>query len=133
MPLKLRRSLLVLPLAAALLPGCATIDSPMPGRGGSSFEVRGKSYDEIWRAVSATASRSLTVVEDNKDSGTLRAERGAGLTTWGEVVGIFVRPARNGAAMYTVEVQSIKRSTVQLTGQDWTQTMISGIKAELGL
>jgi hypothetical protein len=35
--------------------------------------------------------------------------------------------------MYTVEVQSIKRSTVQLTGQDWTQTMISGIKAELGL
>lgn len=131
MSLLSRRLLLVATAIGAT--GCATIDSPQPGRGGSSFEVRGKSYDDIWRAVTATASRSLTVVENNKDSGTLRAERGAGLTTWGEVVGIFVRPARNGAPLYTVEVQSLKRSTVQITGQDWTQTMISGIKAELGI
>jgi hypothetical protein len=117
---------------AFLAVGCATIDTPQPGRGGSSFEVRGKSYDEIWRAITKTASQSLTIVENNKDGGTLRAEKGVGLATWGEVVGIFVRPARNGAAVYTVEVQSIKRSMVQLTGQDWTSTMIAGIKAELG-
>ena len=117
---------------ALSISGCATIDTLQPGTGGSTFEVRGKSYDDIWKAVVNTASRSLTIVESNKGTGTLRAEKGAGMTTWGEVVGIFVRPISNGAPVYTVEVQSLKRSRVQITGQDWTLTMISGIKAELG-
>jgi hypothetical protein len=117
---------------AALISGCATIDTAQPGTGGSTFEIRGKSYDEIWKAVVTTASRSLTIVESNKETGTLRAEKGAGMTTWGEVVGIFVRPTSNGAPVYTVEVQSLKRSRLQITGQDWTTTMISGIRAELG-
>lgn len=55
------------------------------------------------------------------------------MTTWGEVVGIFVHPTSKGAPVYTVEVESLKRSSLQITGQDWTATMISGIKAELGL
>ena len=115
----------------ASISGCATIDTLQPGTGGSSFEVRGKTYDEIWKAVVRTASRSLTVVESNKEAGTLRAEKGVGMATWGEVVGVFVRPTSNGAPVYTIEVQSLKRSRGQLTGQDWTSTMISGIKAEL--
>ena len=118
-------------IVGLFISGCATIDSVQPGSGGSTFEVRGKTYDEIWKAVVRTASRSLTVVESNKETGTLRAEKGAGMTTWGEVVGIFVRPTTNGASVYTVEVQSLKRSRAQITGQDWTSTMISGIKAEL--
>jgi hypothetical protein len=61
----------------------------------------------------------------------LRAEKGVGMATWGEVVGIFVRTTSNGAPVYTIEVQSLKRSRIQITGQDWTTTMISGIKAEL--
>lgn len=124
--------LLVLSLVVVLT-GCATTDSLQPGTGGSSFEVRGRSYDEVWKAVVTVAGRSLTIVESNKQSGILRAEKGVGLTTWGEVVGIYVRPASSGAAFYTVEVQSLKRSQVQITGQDWTTTMISGIKAELGI
>jgi len=111
--------------------GCATIDSVQPGTGGSTFEVRGKNYDEIWKAVVRTASRSLTIVESNKQTGTLKAEKGVGVATWGEVVGIFVRPTSNGASVYTVEVQSLKRSRAQITGQNWTSTMVSGIKAEL--
>lgn len=113
------------------LSGCATIDSLEPGAGGATFQVRGKSYDEIWNAVVRTASHSLTIVESRKDAGTLRAEKSAGITTWGEVVGIFVRPTRNGAPVYTVEVQSLTRLSFQVTGQDWTTTMISAIQAEL--
>ncbi|MFH1932487.1 MAG: hypothetical protein ABIN18_12980 [Pseudomonadota bacterium] len=116
---------------ALSISGCATIDTLQPGTGGSTFQVHGKSYEQIWKAVVRTASRSLTIVESNKETGTLRAEKGAGMATWGEVVGIFVRPTNNGAPVYTVEVQSLKRSRVQITGQDWTTTMISGIKAEL--
>lgn len=115
------------------LAGCATTDSLQPGTGGSSFDVRGKSYEEVWKAAVTVAGRSLTIVESNKEAGILKAEKGVGLTTWGEVVGIYIRPARSGAAVYTVEVQSLKRSKAQLTGQDWTTTMVSGIKAELGI
>ncbi len=118
-------------IATNLIAGCATTDSLKPGTGGSSFEIRGKSYGEIWKAVVATASRSLTIVESNKSTGILKAEKGAGIATAGEVVGIYVIPATEGASVYTVEVQSLKRSQLQITGQDWTTTMIAGIKAEL--
>ena len=111
--------------------GCATTDSLQPGTGGSTFEVRRKSYDEIWKVVVRTASRSLAITESDKEAGSLKAEKGVGVASWGEVVGIFIRPTKNGAPEYFVEVQSLKRSTVQITGQDWTSTMISGIKAEL--
>ena len=113
--------------------GCATVNTLQPGTGGSTFEIRGKNYDEIWKAIVTTASRSLAIVESNKKTGILRAEKGAGMTTCGEVVGFFVRPTSNRAPVYTVEVQSLKRSRLQITGQDWTTTMISGIRAELGL
>jgi hypothetical protein len=75
-------------LLALCLFGCATIDSLQPGRGGSTFEIHGKTYDEVWNAAVRTASRSLTIVESDKASGTLKAEKGVGMATWGEVVGI---------------------------------------------
>ena len=81
----------------------------------------------IWKAVVTVAGRSLTIVESDKSAGVLKAEKGVGLTTWGEVVGIYVRPATGGATAYTVEVQSLKRSRAQITGQDWTTTMVSGM------
>lgn len=124
---------LIAALAMLVLTACATTDSLQPGTGGSTFEVRGKTYDDIWKAVITVAGRSLTIVENDKSAGILKAEKGGGLTTWGEVVGIYVRPASSAAAVYTVEVQSLKRSRAQITGQDWTTTMVSGIKAELGI
>jgi len=127
----MKRWITCLLFAVFFITGCATVGTLQPGAGGSTFEVRGKNYDEVWKAVVRTASRSLTIVESNKDSGVLKAEKGAGMATWGEVVGIFVHPTSNDAPVYTIEVQSLKRDRLQITGQDWTSTMISGIKAEL--
>ena len=76
---------LIAALAILVLAACATTDSLQPGTGGSTFEVRGKSYDEIWKAVVTVAGRSLTIVESDKSAGVLKAEKGVGLTTWGEV------------------------------------------------
>jgi len=114
-----------------LISGCATIDSPQPGSGGSSFSVYEKSYDDIWRAVVKIADRNLTIVNNNKEAGILRAKSNIGLFTWGEVVGIFITPTQNGSDVYTITVQSIKRSRGQITGKDWTSTLISGIQEEL--
>ena len=120
-------------LLALLATGCATTDSPQAGNGGTKFEVRGKRYDDIWRAAVKVTSQQLSIVEHNTQTGTLRAEKGVRWSSWGEVVGVFVQPARAGAPVYTVEVQSMKRSRAQITGQDWTMTIVSGIKSELGI
>lgn len=125
------KKVFVFTLTLLMLSACSTVDSLGKGRGGSTFEVKAKSYDEVWKAAVRTASRSLTIVESNKDDGVLKAEKGAGLSTWGEVVGIFITPTKNGASSYTIEIQSLKRASGQITGQDWTMTMKSGIIAEL--
>ena len=116
-----------------LISGCATIGGLQPGTGGSSFEVRGKSYGEIWKAAVHAMSSNLTIVESDKLSGTIKSEARAGLATWGEVVGLFIRPTSEGSNKYTVEVISKKRVQTQITGQDWEPSVIANIKAELGV
>ena len=128
----MRKGILVLGLLALLVAGCATIGSLQPGSG-STFEVYDKSYDEIWRAAVTVVTRSLTIVEYNKDAGTIKAEARAGLATCGEVVGVFIKPARKGEKKYTVEVLSLKRLRTQITGQNWEQTIIAGMKTELDI
>lgn len=121
-------------LAVLFISGCANIGTLQQGTGGTTIEVRGKSYDEIWKAVVKTANYRLIIVDDDKETGSLRAEKGVGRTKWGEVVTVFVRPTTPTAPVYTVEVHSLNRSSgVQLTGEDWTTTIVTGIKAELGL
>ncbi len=127
----LNKVLLSILAVMVLFGGCATKDSLIPGTGGSTFEIRGKNYNDIWKAAIKVVSSSLTITEINKDTGVIKAEKGAGITTSGELVGIFITPTIKDAKVYTIEVQSLKRSTLQITGQDWTMTMIAGIKAEL--
>jgi hypothetical protein len=126
-----RRSVLL--AMTAMLFGCATTGSLQPGTGGSTFEVRGKTYDEIYRAVVRVMRGNLTIVESSKETGTIKAESRAGMATWGEVVGVFIRPPQPGASVYIVEVQSLKRVQGQITGQDWTASVIAGIKSELDI
>lgn len=112
------KSILIL-MFVGLISGCATIGSLQPGSGGSTFEVQGKSYDEIWKASVRAMSSNLTIVESDKASGTIKSEARAGMATWGEVVGLFIRPTSAGADKYTIEVLSMKRMQTQITGQNW--------------
>lgn len=120
-------SVLVLALSLA---GCSTIDSLKPG-GGRSIKVEGATYAKLWKISNKVVSQQLTIVSSDEKKGAIKAEKGVGVTTWGEVVGVFITPAQEGAKEYTIEVVSKKRSTMQITGQDWTETIVAGIKAEL--
>lgn len=120
-------------LLLSLICACATIGSLQPGSGGSTFEVRGKSYEEIWKASVRAMSSNLTIVESDKASGSIKSEARAGMATWGEVVGLFIRPTTATADTYTVEVLSKKRVQTQITGQNWEPSVIANIKAELGI
>lgn len=124
------KKIIYLLLTIILFTGCSTINTlDADKRDGTTFEVNDKTYDEVWAAAVVTMSRSLTIVVSEKENGILKAEKGAGLTTWGEVVGVFITSL--GDDSYSVEVQSLKRSKVQITGQDWTNTIITGMKVEL--
>ncbi len=119
-------------LVLVFVSGCSTVDNLGPGRG-SSFSVNDRDYNEIWKAAVKVVGRSLTIVDSDKGSGRIRSEARAGLATWGEVIGVFISPTRSGERLYTVEVLSLKRSQMQITGQNWEPTIIAGIKAELDL
>lgn len=110
--------------------GCATIDSVRPGMG-RRIRVEGASYSKLWRAANKVVSQQLAIVSSDQNLGVIKAEKGAGLSTWGEVVGVFITPATEGAKSYEIEVVSEKRSKLQITGQNWEETIVAGIKAEL--
>ena len=120
-------------LLLCLMTACATVGSLQPGSGGSIFEVSGRSYNEIWKASVKAMSNNLTIVESDKTSGNIKSEARPGVTTWGEVVGLFIRPTTVGAETYVVEVMSLKRSQLQITGQNWAPSVIANVKAELNM
>ena len=120
-------------LMVGIITGSVTIGSLQPGSGGSTFEVHGKTYDEIWKASVRAMSNNLTIIESDRASGTIKSEARAGMATWGEVVGLFIRPTSAETDKYTVEVQSTKRMRAQVTGQNWEPSVIANIKAELGI
>lgn len=45
---------------------------------GANFEGRGKSYGEIYRSAVRAQPSNLTLVESNKEAGTIKAEARAG-------------------------------------------------------
>lgn len=124
--------LLISALALMILSGCATTDTLKPGNSGSTkFNVTGKTYEQVWKASVKAMSNNLTIVEKSKEQGYIKSEKGVGMATWGEVVGVFITPPNKEAEKYIIEVQSYKRSRLQITGQDWTQTVITNIETEL--
>jgi predicted small secreted protein len=123
-------SALIAAFCCLFVSGCNTVDSVQPGKG-QKFTVAARSYDQLWKAAVTVVSRQLTIVEESKTAGSLKAESKAGVTTHGEVVGVFIHPAGVNAGSYEIEVVSLKRDAIQITGQDWTNTIIAGIKAEL--
>jgi hypothetical protein len=98
---------------------------------GTSFTVQGHSYNEVWNAAVVAMTRQLTIVSQDKSTGEIRAEKGVGMATWGEVVGVFISPPNPSAKTFTISVDSKKRDTFQITGQDWTQNIIADMQAQL--
>ena len=110
---------------------CSTIDGLQPSDSGVTVEIRNKSYNEVWKSSVNAMSSGLAIVEINKSAGVIKSEAPAGMATWGEVVGLFVTPVTPTAEGYSIRIVSKKRSTYQITGQDWAPNIASRIRADL--
>jgi hypothetical protein len=123
----------ILWIAIMLIAGC-TSAVPAEGAGANdiTFDIQGKTYDEVWSAIESVSGQSLTITERNKAAGILKATRGVVMGPWGNDVEFSVRPAHNGAPEYLVELESTKQRASRLPTEDWANTMEYKIKAELG-
>lgn len=110
---------------------CSTIVGLQPTDNGVTVEVRNKTYNEVWKSSVSAMSSGLAIVEINKSSGVIKSEAPAGMATWGEVIGLFVTPVSPSADSYSIRIVSKKRSTYQITGQDWAPSIAARIRADL--
>lgn len=122
--------------------GCASVAGLQAGEGepGNQVQISGKTYDQVWAAAvhAVTSSTALNVVSSEKQKGEIRAEKpgSLGLLTsdYGVNVAVFILPAKPGAAVYTVEVQSMQKSGMQQFGrQDFAPGIVANIKADLNI
>jgi hypothetical protein len=130
--MRVLKGITILLLAVLLVAGCAGIDNVRPGTGeGSKFTVYRRSYDEIWNAAVSVAGQRLTLVETDKRTGMIKAE--ALDSTFGETLGIFIDPPRDGEKRYVVEVLSLLKNRPQIPGKDAEPVIIGEIKTELDI
>jgi hypothetical protein len=120
-------------VVACAISACSTLDGVEPGNDGITVYASNKTYDEVWKASVRAMSSSLAIVDSNKAQGVIKSEAPAGFATWGEVVGVFVSPPSKNASIYTIRVVSKKRSSYQITGQNWAPSVAGRIKAELDI
>jgi hypothetical protein len=124
--------IIVFLIAGLQLTGCTGIDSIRPDTGeGSKFTVYRRSYDEIWNAALSVAGQRLTLVKTDKRTGTIKAE--ALDSNFGETLGIFINPPRDGEKKYVVEVLSLLKNRPQIPGQDGEPQVIDDLKTKLDI
>jgi hypothetical protein len=112
---------------------CSTLDGIEPSDKGITIEAPNKSYDDVWKASVRAMSSGLAIVDVDKAKGVIKSEAPAGMGTWGEVVGVFISPASKSGSIYTIHVVSKKRSTYQITGQNWAPSIAARIKTDLDI
>ena len=110
---------------------CSTVAGLQPSDSGVTIVIKNKSYNEVWKSSVNAMSTSLAIVEVNKEAGVIKSEAPAGMATWGEVIGLFVTPASKPSDSYSIRIVSKKRSTYQITGQDWAPSIAARIQADL--
>lgn len=119
-------------LVVSGISACSTIGGLETSDEGITLEVSNTPYAEVWKSSVSAMSTNLAIVEINKSAGVIKSEGPAGMTTWGEVVGLFITPPGRISDSYKIHIVSKKRSKLQITGQDWAPSVAARIQADLG-
>lgn len=120
---------LCLALTACAVP--VSIDSLQPGDGGgATFEITGRTYEQVWNAARLAMSNDMTLVEAHKPTGVIKSRVVKG--TPGKVVGFFIKPTEEHARTYTVTVVSRKPLQTEFVDRTWEPSVIEDFKQALG-
>jgi hypothetical protein len=129
-PMKTIRFLSAAVLLLLLAAGCSTPKSVAQMRGQGTREVYDAGFDRAWSAaVAAAQTGDLYILNANKQTGYISATRGIRPETFGENVGIWVRPLN--PAQTEVEVVSRQKGPPVLLLRNWEQRLLANIGATL--
>lgn len=84
------------------------------------------SYENTWNASNtALVKLKLEIASENRDKGYILAQRGMGLTSYGENIAVFVRKKSDTETQ--VEVVSKKAMATNIFAPDWSEDVLNEI------
>ena len=105
-------------LSVAVLSGCSTLSSVKEAKGSGTNRLYNKPFENVWsETVETVESCGLIVVSTDKTKGEIMAEKGMTTVSYGENVGVFVKPM--GEAQTQVEVVSKRVLAANILAKDW--------------
>lgn len=130
----MKPSIVVIAFLALLLGGCATspetVKAVKAAQGQGVTRVFQATPAQVHGAVLAAAkAKGLEVVEDDAAKGELILSHGTTALSWGEKIGVFLKPA--GANGTSVEVVSKAVMETLNFPPDWPNILLDQIGAEL--
>lgn len=135
-------NLVIALFVSSFLVSCNTTNSLNGAVIGKKFYVTEHSYDEIWNAslnsMGSTRSnqvidlpKKIDVIYKNKGEGKILGNTTFSLFSYGEVVGVFINPPKNGSKEYEIEVKSEPKLEGNIAANDWKNEIIEAIKYNL--
>lgn len=117
-------------VVAALLAGCASVDSVKQAQGQGAKRTFRQPYEAVYQAaLNSAARRKLEVVEQDRAAGRLVLSNGGSWTSFGERIAVFV--TRAGERSAAVEIVSRPVGGPIGFPPDWPALMFGDIDQEL--
>lgn len=120
-------------VASALLSaGCATLGGleHVEGEGSVSY-YRAEPGPVFDASVIALSDLGLRIARFDEEAGHVAAEAGGGLWSYGEVIGVFVRPSSRDSDVCAVQVVSRKRLATNVLAKNWEADVLERVDAQL--
>jgi hypothetical protein len=118
-------------LALSLTTGCASMADATAARGTGMTHVYDQPYDTVWDALTASVKETdLSVVSEDKATGTLLAKRSMTAFSYGENVAIFVDRV-TGKVSTRVEVVNKRVLATNVTAADWDVRLFKALDTRL--
>jgi hypothetical protein len=115
-----------------LTTSCATVDGLRDSKGtGETSYYRADRETLLDASVIALRDLGLSIEDVREDEGYVLASQGAGVTSYGEVVGVFVRDLSQDTTVRAVEVVSRKRLATNVFAKSWKDDVFGNLEGQL--
>jgi len=111
-------------------PSCTTLKDAADDKGNGVIQIYDTSYDKVWQELKNVMNlEGLEIVSELKEEGTILAQRGMKVFSYGENVAIFVE--RINSDRTSVEVVNKKAISTNITAKNWSKIIHKRMKEQL--
>ena len=111
--------------------GCATVGGLENAQGKGEISYYRADPESVFDAsIIALSDLGLLIARVDEEARHAAAEAPAGLWSYGEVIGVFVRPSLGDSSVCAVEVVSRKRMATNLLAKNWETDVLDRLDAQ---